>query len=322
MIAFLIGRWSGRMADVAATSVPGPRFKVEVEVEVEVLDAALLERAALARIREIDYVDDGDGRADAQRLEEEEAAGEGPEGALLALVEPFDLVPEGAGVEVVASTVGVAANGRPPSPDFAALVELCRCGREECGNCAGFQLTPRTVSALWNAAQVLADQAYDDVEANGDDPVGADGEWYVFDRYPRITFARDAVWRRQAARCFDDLADDLAAGRWPSPTCPGEEMALHLMLRDAAAGVADERWPDDMGQDGGQHPDDYDWELAAEVLFQDSDLMSLFDESLDGIADPDSDPNRLIGMGDYRSPAWFRTFRNMPARDGRRPFRR
>jgi len=38
---------------------------------------------------------------------------------------------------------------------------------------------------------------------------------------------QDAVWRRQAARACDDLTDDIAAGRWPRPTCPGEEMALH-----------------------------------------------------------------------------------------------
>jgi hypothetical protein len=31
------------------------------------------------------------------------------------------------------------------------------------------------------------------------------------------------VWRRQAARSFDDLTADLAAGQWPHPTCfPGK----------------------------------------------------------------------------------------------------
>lgn len=100
-------------------------------------------------------------------------------------------------------------------------------------------------------------------------------------------------------------------------------MALHLMLRSAQAAVADGWGPTpDMLAGLPQHDGDYDWDLALEVLLQDDDILSLFDEHLDGIEDPDSDANRFAGMGDYRSAAWFRTFRNMTPRDGRRAFRR
>jgi hypothetical protein len=59
-----------------------------------------------------------------------------------------------------------------------------------------------------------------------------------------------------------------------------------------------------------------------DVLFQDLDIVSLFDVELDGIEDPDAEQNARIGMGGYRPAAWFDTFLNMQTRDGRRPFRR
>ncbi|MFI6430298.1 hypothetical protein [Rhodococcus oryzae] len=37
-----------------------------------------------------------------------------------------------------------------------------------------------------------------------------------------------------SSEAFDDLASDVEAGRQPHPTCTGEEMALHLILRRAS----------------------------------------------------------------------------------------
>jgi hypothetical protein len=59
-----------------------------------------------------------------------------------------------------------------------------------------------------------------------------------------------------------------------------------------------------------------------EVLFQDHDILDLFDPERDGIEDPDSETNQQIAMGGYRPAVWFRTFDNMTLRDGRRLFRR
>ncbi len=99
------------------------------------------------------------------------------------------------------------------------------------------------------------------------------------------------MWRRQAARAYDDLSEDLAQGREPLPRNSAEEMALHLTLRETAAAVAD-------------------------------DILALFAQDLDGIEDPDDGLNREIGIGDYRPAAWFTSFDNSDPRDGRRPFRR
>jgi hypothetical protein len=177
---------------------------------------------------------------------------------------------------------------------------------------------------LWAVAQLHADFAYTDVQQYGDAPVSeSDGGWVAFADYPRITWRQDAVWRRQAARAFDDLAEDLAGGNLPSPTCPGEEMAMHLMLRSAQGAAAD-GWgtpPESLAQMP-EHSDDYDWDLAGDVLLQDEDILQLFDEQLDGIEDPQSEENQKYGIGDYRPEAWFRPFENATPRDGRRRFRR
>jgi hypothetical protein len=204
-----------------------------------------------------------------------------------------------------------------------SVAQHCRCGGDSCEACGGYQLTPRTAVVLWTVAQILAEQGYDDVSQHGDEPVVDDNAWALFSRYPPITWRQDAVWRRQAARSYDDLSGDVAAGRWPLPRCPGEEIALHLVLQDAATAVED-GWAglDETLPQLPEHPDDHDWDTAGEVLFQDHDILDLFDVQMDGIEDPDSEHNRAMGIGDYRPQAWFRTFLNRNPRDGRRTFRR
>src|SRR5260370_26346742 len=125
-----------------------------------------------------------------------------------------------------------------PRPDFAALfpVRECGCGREDCEICAGWQLTPRTAGVLHTALEIMADQAFDDIEEHGSEPVESEdgGDWLFFDRLPRITWNQDVKWRRQVARACDDLADDLVCGHWPTPRDNAEEIVLHLAIDDGS----------------------------------------------------------------------------------------
>jgi hypothetical protein len=73
-------------------------------------------------------------------------------------------------------------------------------------------MTPWTAAVLWSLAHILADYGYDDVEEHDGDPMRDEGGWSLFDRYPRITWGQDSLWRRQAARAYDDLASDLENG--------------------------------------------------------------------------------------------------------------
>jgi hypothetical protein len=304
------------------------RVRVMVEAIVEITDQAALEEAVLAVLDATEFqAGDGTTAEEARAAEREEVRGD-VVAAVGWLADPSAVMPALAGLEVGEGSISVTEVSerqvlQTAQPDFEVLFPVCHCGQESCESCGGFQLSPRTAAALWSIGQILADQAYDDVEEHGDTPVRDDGDWAVFSRYPRLTWAQDAVWRRQAARSFDDLTADLETGEWPSPTCPGEEMALHLMLQDAAAATEDgwidleegtAPWP--------SHPADFDWDMAGEVLFQDIDILTLFNPNLDGIEDPDTELNQQAGIGDYRPNAWFKTFANMKQRDGRRPFRR
>ena len=298
-------------------------MKIDTEAVVEIMDEAAVVEASLASVDDAEFAG-GDTEREAHR-----AQIKGDVVAALGwLVDVFGLLPEVPGAEVVGGEdrcVEVDETGREVAadPDFVALFLVCRCGAGSCEMCGGFQLTPRSAAVMWAVGQLLADQGYDDVAEHGDAPVADDEEWALFGRYPKITLRQDAVWRRQAARCFDDLTGDVEAGRWSRPTCPGEEMALHLVLEDAPI-VVEDGWAGlgDTLPRLPEHPDDYDWDMASEMLFQDHDILDLFEVEMDGIEDPDSEHNRARGMGDYRPPAWFRTFMNMNPRDGRRPFRR
>lgn len=189
------------------------------EVIVEIGDETALERAALADIETAVLSVVGEElTVDEVRASERAAVAGDPIAAAERAADPGCMVGEWVGAEVVESThqvVEVDDDGFPllSDPDFAELFPICRCGRESCEKCAGYQMTPRTVAALWTAGQILADHAFDDVIEHGDEPVRQDGQWSMFDQYPRITWRENAVWRRQAARAFDDLTDDLEAWR-------------------------------------------------------------------------------------------------------------
>ena len=304
------------------------RFKVEAELIVEVTDPKALTRKALEAVDATAFPAQGGQSGEEVHAAVRAEARDDVAAALEWLTDPDAMIITDAGLHVVESAhtiVEVDEHGTDlgTQPDFAGLFPLCQCGKPDCDACTGFQLTPRTAAALWAVAQLLADQVYDDVAEHGDDPVTDDGNWSALSDYPRITWRQDAVWRRQAARAFDDLTADLEAGRAPVPTCPGEEMALHLMVRTAEAALAD-GWgvPPGLLSRLPEHADDFDWELALDVLVQDEDILTLFDEQHDGIEDPESPDNRLAGMGDYRPGAWFRPFLSVTPRDGRRGFRR
>ena len=68
-------------------------------------------------------------------------------------------------------------------------------------------------------------------------------------------------------------------------------MALHLVIDSAEAGVNDGTIPVDLSLP--EHAaGDHDFEWARDVLFEDHDVLLLFDASLDGIEETDSELNQ------------------------------
>ena len=218
-------------------------------------------------------------------------------------------------------------------PDFAALFPVRSCDvdhadegdEDECEICGDWQLTPRTADMLHTALENLSDEAHDDADEKGDEPVSgknADG-WSMFDRLPRITWGMDTEWRRQFGRACEDLARDLAAGGWPRPRCTAEEMALHLAIKDAPGYL--EMWQEDEDEDHEtlpKHRDDYVWHMCSGLLFEDHDVLMLYDATLDGFEDPGGDLNQEYGVGDLRATAWFKFFAHLNPREADRSFRR
>jgi hypothetical protein len=212
------------------------------------------------------------------------------------------------------------------APDFVALfpVRDCDCGEEDCKICGDWHLTPRTADMLHAALSVMSDGAYDDIEEHGDTPVSIDNQdsWMVFDRLPRITWRQDAEWRRGIAHACEDLIRDLEEGNWPQPRNNAEEIVMHLAVRDAPGLL-------EMAEDAGneehealpRHSDDYDWDGCSELLFEDHDILWLYNNRMDGVEDPDSELNQQYGVGDMRPASWFDWFGGSEPRDPARRFR-
>ncbi|MGW0604156.1 hypothetical protein [Streptomyces sp. NPDC002640] len=184
-------------------------------------------------------------------------------------------------------------------------------------------LTARTAAVLCLAGEELSALAWQEAAALGDEllPRGVGG---VFGQLPAITLRCDGQWRKQMARAFDDLASDLqAAGEtWMGPRCTGEEMALHLMI-DRARSITANR-PNavrDLVVNLPQNSADYDWQGCSDDLFEDHDVLMLFDAQLGGMEAPDSDIRQAMGMVNLAADEWFEPFSADNARDPDRGFR-
>lgn len=97
-------------------------------------------------------------------------------------------------------------------------------------------------------------------------------------------------------------------------------MALHLaiaraqnltrnrprLVSDAVAALPEERQA-------------FDWDACSDVLFQDHDVLMLFDNTLDGIEDPGNGIHQAMGMVNLAPNEWFAPFDQ--GRDPNRGFR-
>ncbi|MFG3290246.1 tetratricopeptide repeat protein [Streptomyces sp. NPDC048179] len=184
--------------------------------------------------------------------------------------------------------------------------------------------TPRTLRVLEAALDIAADMAYDVLEEIGDRPVDLrDNYAYIFSHLPVHTWRQDAPWRRHMVRCFDDLAHDIRAGKWPTPTCTGEEMALHVAVDHASSMVVDDlELVTSFVEDVPSHHDDWDWGLCLDTLLEDTDVLFLYEPWAQGIEDSDHHLNALMGFANLEVEDWFVPFYEDRARDPDRGFRR
>lgn len=211
------------------------------------------------------------------------------------------------------ASAGFADEQHTLSPQ-AGAADMLDCGLFED---LDIELTPRQRRFVEVAAWTLADDVYDAIEDLAEIPDFAAHEISVLNDFPPCTWTQTATWWREQARCCDDLASEAAAGIDPEPRCTGEEMALHLILQRAQAIASD---PTDIRADltAGLPAceGDSDWDGPLDFLFQDHDVLMLFDNDADGYAEPHSSTVNLA------LEKWFDPFADSPPRSGHRGFRR
>lgn len=174
-------------------------------------------------------------------------------------------------------------------PNFAALFEPHIDGD-------GWQMTPRMAMRLWHTALRLAD------------------EWQsapldrLVDDLPRIArpHAADGAWRQQFADAFRQIAGRLSTAeglRQILAQCTADEVALHFTIDAAGSDVARGITPEHLDRLPDHGASDVDFGWMQEVLFEDHDVLMLYNPALDGI-EIDFDSNDLLHPRD-----WFQPFR-------------
>lgn len=173
-----------------------------------------------------------------------------------------------------------------------------------------FSLTDRQRELMRIHAWVCADGAYDDIEERADDPVDQTEWWNLFDQLPECTYNESALWRRQMARSFDDLAEDLDAGRLPRPRTMAEQLALMIVIVHASAALSDAEYGEDVAGLP-THPRDSDWETVSDGLMDDRDAEAFYQPS-----------SAAQWLQVFPCDTWFTPRRGEVPRDTSRGFRR
>lgn len=175
------------------------------------------------------------------------------------------------------------------------------------------ELTPRQRKFVEVAAWTLADDVYDAIDELAKIPDFASQDISVLSDFPPSTWTQSVTWWRHQARCFNDLATETSGAADPDPRCTGEEMALHLIMQRARGMATDPSDPRTDLTDGlPEHNSDSDWDGPLEFLFQDHDVLMLFDEDIEpGLGAVNLDPAQ-----------WFTPFADSSPRDPERGFRR
>lgn len=173
-------------------------------------------------------------------------------------------------------------------PDFAAIHEPHVDGD-------GWLMTPRMAWYLWSAALYLADEH----RASHPEPLAK-----ILPPVAR-PYAHDRTWRQRFVAGFERIAERIAAVDDDMlARCTAEELALHLTINLAERHLIDGAFsPAALCHlpDHGRADRHFNW--MREVLFEDHDVLLLFDPVLDGIE------HNLDGDSLLHPRNWFTSFR-------------
>ncbi|MFD9007850.1 tetratricopeptide repeat protein [Streptomyces sp. NPDC059552] len=217
-----------------------------------------------------------------------------------------------------------AAYFNRPSLAGAKPLPLLDEEQEETDDDRPWMPSPRTLQILHAALEIEADMAAEGLRELGSRPITAD-DWLLgaFGNLPAQAWEQGLDWRHRMVRAFDDLAHDIAQGRLPLPRCTGEEMALHIALEHAFALTVDS--PDLVEDFAAGLPvqrDDFDWWTCKEALFEDHDVLMLYEPWMTDIENPHDHLAQQMGFVHLHPEDWFVPFREDGQRNPDRGFRR
>lgn len=150
------------------------------------------------------------------------------------------------------------------------------------------EVGPRRAALITETAAAVAAEIRADATALGPRPVTSWNRHYLrlLGSLPPATFAQGQSWRLALADAAERLGADARLIGAPVPRCSGEEMMLHIILQRASR-----------ISPGG--PDD--WADLFEILFQDHDILLLYDM-------PAEAAETAIDAANLRVEEWFTEF--------------
>jgi hypothetical protein len=164
-------------------------------------------------------------------------------------------------------------------------------------------LSPRMAARLWAVAEIL----YDDFHLGLADDIVSQlppiARLHADERFVTAFASRFAVIAKRLAEGLDCL-------EWIA-TCTADEMAVHLILAHAEdlSITSEPAWIETLpGRDPDEDEDEDDFDLLVDLLFQDTDVLMLYNPALDGIEDPDSPIGQQLGIANLHPNDWFKQF--------------
>lgn len=172
-------------------------------------------------------------------------------------------------------------------PDFAALY-------------SDSPLTPRSAAKIWAMAEIIYDDFHHGV---GDEILAAlppIARLHADERFESAFASRFAIVAKRIAEGLPWL-ESIAS-------CTADEMAVHVILAmvDEVNDMANPSWIEQLP--ASEDDDQIDW--LDDLLLQDTDVLMLYSPALDGIEDPDSPVNQLLGCALLHPNDWFKPFAN------------
>lgn len=157
-------------------------------------------------------------------------------------------------------------------PDFASLYDAS-------------PLAPRMAARLWVVAQLAHDAFRQGMADMWLEQLPTVAGPHVDERFVAAFGSRFDVIALRLAEALEELS--------AIATCTADELALHLIIEHAedlcGDGAIDWEWIDALPR----RPQDEDFGWLKDLLFEDNDVLILYDPAMDGVEDPESEIAQL-----------------------------